>query len=443
MNPDDKECFELAKKEGIDFLSVGYSSSGETSVSVHNGEVENQQIGSSSRISFRGIFQGKRGTYGLDDYDPSRKEDILSSIKERSLFGREDKTENYFDGNAKYEKAKTRREDFLPSNLEERRKSALSLCQSIRERDERIINVDVSFSRSEEGVSKKNSLGLDCQEGTKYFSGSRYISAKDKDGSIRNSEKGIYSRISLSDLVTKLENKIPSLLDRTRDFFHPECLPSGSYPCVFSKGMASILLNCYMGQLSAKQVHKHLSLFEGKLNKQIRSDKVTILHTPHIEYRGSGSFDSDGYPTKDFLVIDKGILKTYFYSLETANEEHIPSNGCSCGNGEGEPLVLTIEKGNKNLDELFSERKDGIYITELKGLNSGIDGQSRQFSLPCSGYVIKDGKKDHAFDRNIVSGNLVDIFNHVVGFSSEAEITGGNVISDRLVSSVDLSGDNQ
>ena len=443
MNIDSKACFLAAKQAGMDFLSVSESYSKETSLSIHNDEVESQQIGSSSQYSFKGIYDGKKGIYSLDSYEPGRRDDIISSVKERSSFGREDKIENYFDGKAEYEKAKTLREDFVPSNLEERRKEASSLSDEIRSKDSRIINVDVSFSRSEEGGEKKNSLGLDCKEETKYFTGSRYISAKSEDGVIRNSEKGAYSRISLTDLKKKLEEKIPSLLELPMDFFHPECLPSGSYPCVFSESRASVLLNCYRGQLSAKQVHKHLSLFEGKLNQKIRSDAVTILHTPHIEYRGSGSFDADGYPTQDFPVIEKGILKTYFYSLETAHEENKESNGCSCGNGEGEPLVLTVQKGDKSLDEIFAERKDGIYITELKGLNSGIDGQSLQFSLPCSGYVIKNGKKDHAFDRNIVSGNLKDLFLHVVGFSKDPIITKGNRIPNRYVSEVDLSGDDQ
>ena len=430
----------LACLKGISFVSLGQSETRERSVSVHNGEVESQQIGTSSRASFKGIKEGKLGVYSTDSLDETTPDTALDAITETSSFGKEDKEDNYFSGKGTYIKAKTLRDDFLPSNLKDRRRSALSLCETIRKRDKRIQNVDVSLSMVYENGEKKNSLGLNCQEGTKYFSGSRYISAVDEDGNVRNSDEGTYSRISLDDLIEELKGRIGRLLSFTMDFFHSVSLPSGSYPCVFSKERASILLNYYRGQLSAKQVQKHLSIFEGKLNKKIRSDQRTVLHTPHIEYRGAASYDADGCPTEDFPVINKGRLKTYFYSLESAHEEKRESNGCSIGDGEGGPCILTVEKGKKSLQDLFMQRKNGIYLTELKGLNSGIDGQSRQFSLPCSGYIIKDGKKDKAFDRNIVSGNLADVFRNVLALSDDSKIVGGNLMPDRLVSSVDLSG---
>ena len=105
MNIDSKACFLAAKQAGMDFLSVSESYSKETSLSIHNDEVESQQIGSSSQYSFKGIYDGKKGIYSLDSYEPGRRDDIISSVKERSSFGREDKIENYFDGKAEYEKA--------------------------------------------------------------------------------------------------------------------------------------------------------------------------------------------------------------------------------------------------------------------------------------------------------------------------------------------------
>ena len=87
MNIDSKACFLAAKQAGMDFLSVSESYSKETSLSVHNGEVESQQIGSSSQYSFKGIYDGKKGIYSLDYYEPDRLDDIISSVKERSSYG--------------------------------------------------------------------------------------------------------------------------------------------------------------------------------------------------------------------------------------------------------------------------------------------------------------------------------------------------------------------
>ena len=80
-----------------------------------------------------------------------------------------------------------------------------------------------------------------------------------------------------------------------------------------------------------------------------------------------------------------------------------------------------MKPGKESKEKLFAKVKDGIYLTSVSGLNTGIDSASLSFSLPCSGYLIKDGKKAEAFSMMIVSGNIKELFENVVALGNDVE----------------------
>ena len=61
-----------------------------------------------------------------------------------------------------------------------------------------------------------------------------------------------------------------------------------------------------------------------------------------------------------------------------------------------------MEKGNNTFEELIDGSIDnGVYITDVAGLHSGLNPISGDFSLSASGYEIVDGKiKDQLKSNN-------------------------------------------
>lgn len=429
-----------AEDRGISPYQVNYSLSTEMSVDVFNGEIETQQIGSSQDISAKGIFDGKQGSFATDAIDSLTPSLMAEKVLESARFGKEAKAEDYFKGGLRYKPCKKPKTPFIETNLKELRHFGLDLCKIVREKDSRLTQVTVSVSMLTSSTTKFNSLGLKCSEKGKAYFGSIEIVCENEQKEPRSSYCGFHSMVSLEDLKEQALKKIDEMISLAVDFFGSKALPTKKYKVVLSRSAVSSLLGTYLSQLNAKSVQKHLSVFEGKIDQQIMSKCLTMKNTPHVLSPYATSFDADGHPTTDFTFIDKGVLKTYFYSVETANVENKESNGCSNGNGNGSPTIVYIKPGKYSLDDLFAKAKNGLYITSVSGLNSGINGQTLDFSLPCEGYLIKDGKKDIAFSMMVVAGNLKDVFDSVLAVCNDQELDQHKFIPSMLVKSLTVSG---
>lgn len=441
MKINTKTYFEEAKKRGLEPFVLSYSTSTETSVSVFNGEVEAQQIGTTQDISGKGIFEGKIGSFSTDAIDADTPSLLTENVLNSAKFGKEDKEENFFKGGLEYKKAETDLPDFKPATLKEIRTFALELCKKVQERDPRISKTDISISMVSAESHYENSYGVFCEDSAKTYFGYISVVCEDETKEPRSGGWSFRSFHSLDDLAKEAEKVIDLAVHSAVDFFNTKPCKSKKYKAVLAPSCVASLMPFYMSQLNAKSVHKHLSVFENKVDEKIMSDCITIEHTPHITSTGSSSYDADGYPTQDFTLIDNGVLKTYFYSVETANEENKNSNGCCAGNGNGGYFVLSLKPGTKTQEELFETMQEGIYITEISGLNSGINDQTLDFSLPCQGYLIEGGKIVKAVSMIICAGNLKELFESVVDVANDTRSRGGINTPSLFVSSLAISGE--
>lgn len=86
-------------------------------------------------------------------------------------------------------------------------------------------------------------------------------------------------------------------------------------------------------------------------------------------------------------------------------------------------LLALIKRGKKSFDETLAYIKNGIYITNLEGVGTGLSMQTGNYSLQADGFLIKDGKLDRAVSLITVAGNVFDDFKRIAVVSSDSEIT--------------------
>lgn len=432
--------FEASKASKMDVFQMSYGTTTETSVSVFNNDVENQQIGVASDISGKALYQGKIGSFSTDAIDAKTPEIMMQAILESAKYGKEDKIDNFYKGGKKYRKAKICFADFKPSSLKDLRAFALDISAIAQKKDKRISKVQVDVSMITSQSLKANTLGLKAKESSKLYAGYVSIVAENEKGEPRSGGWSFKSFHNLEELKTNALKAIDHASKDALDFFGSVACKGKTYKAVLSPDSVSSLFSFYVGQLSAKNVQKHLSIFEGKLNQLIASKSLTVLHTPHVSSASSTSYDSEGVPTCDFPVIKRGVLTNYFYSLETANEEHIECNGCGCGNGNAAPITLTIKPGRFTQDELFAKVNNGIYINNISGLNSGINDTTLDFSLPCQGYLIENGKLSTPVSMIICAGNLKDVFADITAVGNDTYDGSGIITPSVVVNKLAVSG---
>ena len=80
---------EKAKELDIKPFEISYSVSKSISVSVFNGEIEQQEIGNETALSARGIYDGKVGLYSVDSINKDSVDELVNGVFSSSKYGKE------------------------------------------------------------------------------------------------------------------------------------------------------------------------------------------------------------------------------------------------------------------------------------------------------------------------------------------------------------------
>ena len=127
-------------------------------------------------------------------------------------------------------------------------------------------------------------------------------------------------------------------------------------------------------------------------------------------------FDGEGMPTYTKAVIEKGVLKTLLYNLESAKK----AGRTSTGNGDRNAASIGtkvfnfyIVPGQKSREELFKMAEGGIFVTGMKGFHAGANTVTGDFSIESEGFFIKDGKKGAPIRSFTVSGNFFELLKQI------------------------------
>ena len=207
--------------------------------------------------------------------------------------------------------------------------------------------------------------------------------------------------------------------------------PSKKYPVVLNPECSASLLSVLINSLDAEEIQKHSSLLEGKLGQQALSKKLSIIENPLEKNLFFRYFDDEGVATNKKFLVNKGVISTYLYTLQTAAKD----NAQPTGNGFGSPKAkadvgyVVVKGGRKSEEEMMSGISEGVYITELTGLHSGMNSHSGNFSLQCSGFMIRDGKKAEPLALITVAGNLINVFSNIKCIANNNKLVIGNQMS--------------
>ncbi len=202
---------------------------------------------------------------------------------------------------------------------------------------------------------------------------------------------------------------------------------TGKYDVIFDRRRVRSLLSAYSSIFSGKAALQGLSLLKGKEGEQIASDKLTLVDDPFFaENPVKCAFDAEGVPTKEKTLVERGVLKTLLYDLTNARKAGVTTTG-NAARGYADPVsvapyCLRIEAGEETREELIARMGDGLYVTEMKGLHSGANAVTGDFSIESAGFLVEGGKLTRPVHSFTVAGNFFELLKAIDGVASNVEM---------------------
>ena len=422
MKLNEQRFFELAKLNKFESADLYLKRNYSLSTSIFHGEVDSMTEHDTHVVTARGIINGKFGSVTTEAIDKNAPDFLIESIKRTAGVIENDDPSIIFKGSEKYHKKSVFNKNVLSGNIQEKVGILLEIERKLKNYDKRIDEVvTVGYEESLDEEKLSNSYGLKL--GSKIADYSYFAEITAKQGEEVRTGFKVFASIDPNEFnIDKfVEDCAKDALDKLGSV---QCA-SKKYPVIFTPECASTLLRHLLSSVDAEEVQKHTSLFEGKLHQQIVSKKLTVIEDPLRKNLFFRYFDDEGVATNKKAIIKNGVLETYLYTLQTAQIAGVEPTGNGYRSGSkasADSAFLAVKPGRKSKNELISEIKEGVLITELQGLHSGMNSQSGNFSLPCAGFMIRNGKIAEPVALITVADNLVNMFSNIKGLSKETEL---------------------
>jgi PmbA protein len=441
-----EELVDRARKGGADVAEAIARSGSELSVKVRLGERELVEEAGHRAVGMR-VLKGKRVALtstsdltdsGLDrfvkdalDLADLSQEDPFAGPADPSLLGAPPFLDlDTFDAEGDRIDAKSAMERALAGEA------------AARAFDPRINNSEgASFSRTSGGYAIALSSGFRGTSRGSYQSLTVSPLAEDEGGKKR---RGFYwtARRHVADLADP-KSVGEEAARRTLAKLGARKVPTCEAPIVFDPDAARAILGLLAGVVMGGGIWRKSSYLIGRENTRVASDLVTVIDDPLLPRApGSRAFDGEGLLSRQNVVVENGMLKTYLCDSYSGRKLGRPSTasasrGGSGGVGEGTTNFL-LQPGNTPREEIIAATKRGLYVTEMMGF--GFNAVTGDFSRGAAGFWIEDGKLTHPVSEVTISLGLDEMLQRIDMVGDDLDLRTSVASPTFRVSSMTISG---
>jgi PmbA protein len=224
---------------------------------------------------------------------------------------------------------------------------------------------------------------------------------------------------------------------------------SRSCPVILDPTVAASFVGLLGGTLGADAVQRGRSPLAERLGDEVAGEAF-VLHDDGLDPGGlaSSPVDGEGVPHRRTALISEGRLQTFLYDTYAARRGGAESTGNAGRTGyRSGPSVsasnLIVAPGSLSFEDLLAEVGDGIFITDVAGLHSGVNPISGVFSVGASGRVISGGELAEPVREFTIASDLVSMLRSVraVGATARWVPFGGSVrTAPLLIDAMTISG---
>lgn len=424
---------------GIKTCSVSYGMSSSKTITFEGDVVDQTSINNDFSALFRAVVGGNKVAFSTDCVNKETLPIAIAELKNQSNFTDKGDEDLFIaKPDLKYHKLKRYNPALANVGLADLIALGKELTSILVKYDPRIINTSTTLQVDTSIEQMVNSKGLDLK--SKSNSVAIYIEGMVKDGEEINSHSKVFYFRSMDEIDPKkmVEEFAKVILAKLGS----KPGPSGLLKAVFAPKAIVQLIDAALGHLSMFLVDADVSLLKGKLEEEVFSKALTIIDNPINNTLFAESYDSEGYPCSNKVLVKKGVIKSYVYDLEMAKKYGTAPTGNGFGGLVIRPGIsfFTVKKGSKSPEELIGKIKDGYVITEASGLHAGLDSKSLNFHASAEGFHVKDGKIVNFVEQFTVSGNILSLLKNVIAVANDNQVVyGGADCPSMLVKDVIIS----
>ena len=214
--------------------------------------------------------------------------------------------------------------------------------------------------------------------------------------------------------------------------------PDGEMPVVFTpRGVSGALLPPLMSGFNGRTALQGASPLVGKLGERLLDARFSVWDDPTVPYApGSRMCDDEGLPSRKVPLVDRGVISSFLYDLQTAAQagaestasahrglNTLPSPGTS---------VIMVGEGDASYEDMLGDIKDGLVVEHLLGAGqSNILGGDFNANV-LLGYRVQDGSVVGRVKNTVISGNVYKALENVRAIERESHWVGGSLKTPAL-----------
>lgn len=413
------EFFILGKEKGLDNIQITATTVESIEIEFIDEKLENYINTNHTNYSIKAEKNKKTETLTSDYLDKDIIDLLLFKI---------DNTDTFYE-NEYIEKKEIKDNNRFIEVEADREFNILKDIYKNKNKDNRISKITAAYEDSYIKTEIINSNGAHLETSSHNYLFYIDVLVEDDKNSISYDKQVLKTNKEEIDF----ENIVNSTLEEALLMINKEDLETKKYNVILSNKVASRILSHLEDMLNQQNIRTKTSCMCSKLNKEIFNNLITIIEDqPNEKLPGYRLFDDEGTETKKKMIVENGILKSYFSNIKEAKINNIKSTGN--GYGSISTRNMFIKPSNTTNQDIFKELKNGIYITDYMGAsNTSISATTGNISLQIFGFIIEDGKIKSGFNPCIMTTSIFELFNNVKLIGDTLEFTNTKAASPILL----------
>lgn len=188
--------------------------------------------------------------------------------------------------------------------------------------------------------------------------------------------------------------------------------PSRRLTVVFDPWVTAQFLSIVGESFSGSEVLKGRSFLADRVGASIAPPTVTLVDDPTDgRWPSATPSDAEGLATRRNVLIDAGVVSGFVHDGYSARALGARSTGSAVRHGfKSTPGAgtqsISLLAGDHDPASILAAVGDGIYISDVQGLHSGVNPVSGDFSTGIEGMVIRGGELAEAVKEVTIASTL-------------------------------------